>query len=351
MSDPDGAQELTPFGTALTSDGRLWICVFNHSLVVEMDLKTGEILNEVHVPAPNDVCIDPLDETVAYAAGGSQTTFCCCFTVTNATRGKIFKITKKSNGTASAGTLIRGLSTLAGIEKMDDELFSSVLYKMFKTKTESCLRSRVPVWRGPDDNDEVWLADNIQKFDKDTLVIPAYRTLGDTATCLFLGCRPISAIGNCAAQCLTCIAEGENCREAFRDPEVALEFSILDTDAPLRLFLLNKDGTAKHFSVDLVNARQIESVRGPCLVGSVARVLLSADFSLSGSAGLGKLRASFVAGQARLYKLPAASDYATAGHAVPRRRTSVSSLDISGSHGELDTKGTRQRELGRMQVL
>ncbi len=70
---------LTVFGSALSSDGILYLCVFNKNAIIAFDLKNlpkpGEkalsFLEITDVPAPNDVCIDPNDENVLYIAGGT----------------------------------------------------------------------------------------------------------------------------------------------------------------------------------------------------------------------------------------------------------------------------------------
>ena len=66
----DGETDISPFGTALSDDGVLWLCCFNESMVMAIDLNTGENLCEAAVPAPNDVCLSE-DGKYAYAACGS----------------------------------------------------------------------------------------------------------------------------------------------------------------------------------------------------------------------------------------------------------------------------------------
>mmetsp|Transcript_19463 Transcript_19463/g.73525 ORF Transcript_19463/g.73525 Transcript_19463/m.73525 type:complete len:411 (-) Transcript_19463:448-1680(-) len=251
------SSSLTPFGTALTDDGKLWICIYNKNLVIEVDLETHKVLNEVSVYAPNDVCVSGEgDDKVVYVAGGSQWKLSGCCEVTDPTRGKLYTIRR-----GELPEFQDGFPTLAGVEESGDALFVSLLHEVQRVSPGTDARETVTgetVWQGDDKCCKVWLADNIQRFGENAVIIPAYRTVSKGFTCMCLQCGLIGAIGNCFLQCGTCLCHCERCREAFRDPEVSLKYSIRDTAEPLRILILEeKWGSyqAHHFEVHLTNAR------------------------------------------------------------------------------------------------
>jgi len=92
IAAPGGSTDVTIFGSALSSDGILYLCCFNRNSILYFDLKdlTPDQVDFIeckeieNVAAPNDVCLDPDDETVLYAVGGTQRKLCyCCLIYTS----------------------------------------------------------------------------------------------------------------------------------------------------------------------------------------------------------------------------------------------------------------------------
>ena len=67
-----------------------------------------------------------------------------------------------------------GHTTLAGIEVHDYQLYVAQLFAMFRTDPAG--GSQQTVWTGLDESNQVWLADNIDVFDLDYLICPAFST-------------------------------------------------------------------------------------------------------------------------------------------------------------------------------
>lgn len=253
-----GEEELLPYGCSLASDGHLWICLYNKNLVVAVDVMTGVVEHSVEVPAPNDVAVDPQNEAVVYVAGGGfRETH--CLTCADPTQGRVYRIHAGESGVRVVTT---GALTLAGIEKVGDVVYVSQLYDVFAIRDDGSLAARRAVWRGDDDRTTpavVWLADNLRPFDDRRLLVPAYRTLASVVSRCTLGCRLVATIGNLLLQCITCAVECDSCSEAFRDPEVLLDFSLLNTAEPLRFAIFDTPTrAATHYELDLDVAKQRE---------------------------------------------------------------------------------------------
>lgn len=54
--DQDLSPDSQPFGSDLSDDGVMYMCIFNKNLLVMFDLRAKRVLHKVKVPAPNDVC-------------------------------------------------------------------------------------------------------------------------------------------------------------------------------------------------------------------------------------------------------------------------------------------------------
>ena len=238
-------KELVPYGCALTSTGGLWICLYNANSIIHVDLATGNVTSRVEVPAPNDCCVDPLDESIVYVAAGAFRRS----RIVDPTLGRVYKVSPKGN---TAVEILSNVRTLAGIEKMGETIYAAQLFDVFKFTEKNRHKQ---VWRGDDTRVKpavVWLADNLRPFNDHSLLMPAYRTLNRAATRIGLGCGLVAAIGNFFLQLITCVVEGDNCFDAFRNPDVLLDFSILETTEPLR-FAVFDTTTEKttHYEVHL----------------------------------------------------------------------------------------------------
>jgi hypothetical protein len=79
----NGSRDITIFGSALSSEGILYLCAFNRNSILSYDLntlpdtvETMTCTNEIRgISSPNDVGLDPDDETVLYVVGGTNFPF------------------------------------------------------------------------------------------------------------------------------------------------------------------------------------------------------------------------------------------------------------------------------------
>lgn len=301
ITSPDGSRDITIFGSALSSTGMLFMCAFNRNSVIAFDLNKlpsdGTVkrmtcsLEIRNISSPNDVCIDPKDETVLYVVGGTFRTFCCCFSFSNSARGRVYKVklAKKNKVSVHADRL----NTLAGVEVIDDTLWVAQLFDIIKKdQTSTAVKQKPTVaWRGLDAQNQFWLADNIDTFvgdnnNRDKLMCPAYSTApaGAVKNVMNRSCL-VSAVV-IFLQLSTACMRRERFRTALRDPEVSLAFSntYIKTGvdpAPLRLIFLDtatsggeiKNHNAVHFEIDLEDtraqneAREVKSRDGSKVLG------------------------------------------------------------------------------------
>ena len=149
IAAPDGSTDVTIFGCHLTTAGILYLCAFNRNSILALDLTSLPVqapplkitcqLEIPHIASPNDVCVDPNDESILYVAGGTVTRpLLCCFLLpfSNSAYGMVYKI-KFSDTSGSASTSFHitkqagGLKTLAGVEVIDGKI---VLAQLFNDK-------------------------------------------------------------------------------------------------------------------------------------------------------------------------------------------------------------------------
>lgn len=270
LATGDGKVEVTVFGSALTSDGILYVCTFNKNAILGYDLnhvpsKPGEefiCCTEINdVPAPNDVCVDTKDESVLWVAGGTFRRLCCGLKFSNASFGKLFRIQlSKDKRSGTVSLFKKGFASLAGIEEIGDEVWLSELYKMYTVDVNT--KEKVQVWTGNDGKGQVWLADNIDVYNDELVLVPAYSTASETSVEYLLSQRHLLGFGVFCAHLFTGCVEGETLSEALADPEVLLSFSNTyikegEPPAPIKLVFVKRDGAAAyHFEIDLVQTRQ-----------------------------------------------------------------------------------------------
>jgi hypothetical protein len=208
--------------------------------------------------APNDVCIDPKNESILYVAGGSFRHF-CCYKFSNATYGRVYKVVLK-DGEGKISVQAKGSKTLAGIEVVGSTLWYAQLFNIM-TQDESGGPTSV-VWEGNDGKGDVWMADNIDTFDGDMILCPAYSTVSEKIVKNVMQRTFLVSAALFYLQLATACMSGESFRDAILDPEVSLSFSNTyikegKDPAPVRLIFLkpgNPDSTF-HFEVDLVDSR------------------------------------------------------------------------------------------------
>ena len=271
IAAPGGSTDVTVFGSALSSDGILYLCCFNRNSILYFDLKTlnpreveyVECKEIPNVPAPNDVCVDPDDETILYAVGGTQRKLCYCVEFNNATHGRVYKIQLKDDDSHHIHTENKWLKTLAGVEVLNGELWVAQLFNILKKPTHHGIISRLKeVWEGTDAQDQVWLADNIDCFDGNKLLCPAYSTLPASVVQSVKRFGFLASWGNFVAQIATAVMRKESVQEALKDPECSLAFSntYVEEDAahaPIRLIIIDPvTDESYHFEVDLDETRK-----------------------------------------------------------------------------------------------
>jgi hypothetical protein len=268
IAAPDSSTDLTIFGSALSSDGLLYMCAFNRNSVVAYDLKklpeTVQAMTctlEVKgLSAPNDVCLDPKDENVLYVVGGTFRKLCCCLTFSNSTYGRVYKVELSKNNNISVQA--DELKTLAGVEFLNDTLWIAQLFEILKQDRSGASKPPAIAWKGLDAQNQVWLADNIDVFGGDKLICPAYSTAPAAAIDKVMSRTWLVSSVLFFVQMATAFMRGERLRRALRDPEVSLSFSntYIQKDvvpAPIRLiFLDGSSGHAVHFEIDLAETRK-----------------------------------------------------------------------------------------------
>lgn len=150
----NGEDDITPFGSALSPDGVMWICMFNVNLVVGYNLVSKEVVGQVQCPAPNDVCLIS-DGTKLWAGCGSR----LGKVVIGGGAGTIFEATTKPPF-HSTKILDNSQGTMAGIAEKGGIVYCAHLQRMsaYDCGEDTAWR----FWKGndPDDGD-YYLCDNL----------------------------------------------------------------------------------------------------------------------------------------------------------------------------------------------
>jgi hypothetical protein len=209
------------------------------------------------VPSPNDVCTDPNDPLTLYVCAGTFRNL-GCVDFSNAAYGQVYTVKLDSAGPGyNVQVISTGLNTLAGCEMVNGRLWTAQLFNIFSLAQEEEV-SAIPKieWEGDDADNMVWMADNIDVFDNDVILCPAYTRVPKALVEKFMK-RPwlsstILFFVQLISACLTCEPLGQ----AFRDPEVVLAFSntFVKEGAdpePIRLIFIKPDGTTFHFEIAL----------------------------------------------------------------------------------------------------
>jgi len=193
---------------------------------------------------------------------------CCCTTFTNSAYGKVWSakldLTNKCAKVEEFGT---GYDVLAGIEVLDDKLWVAQLYDVFTLNQDKS--GERTAWLGHDTQGSTWLADNVDVFDDDKILFPAYSTVPTSTAEKIMTRNFVVSAFLFYTQISTAFMRGESLSEALLDPEVSLSFSntyISDDQPPqpVRIAIMNKNGTAAdayHFEIDLVQTRANNEAR------------------------------------------------------------------------------------------
>lgn len=287
IQTPDGSTDITVFGCVLSAKGILYLCAFNRNSVLALDLNKlpatpaamKSDLEYEGVPSPNDISLDPQDETSLYVVGGTFKKVFGFKTFTNSILGQVFRIDlrhpapQQKSRKSAVTSIAEGMKTLAGIQVRGSEIWVSQLYDMLVLdKTEPGSRDIAPssfpsVWKGDDGTGNVWLADNIdvvQGDKKDYFIVPAYDTVPLSTVQNFMQQTLIGSFSLFVVQLLTDVMQ----RKHF---QVSLAFANTFTGedsaprapAPLRLVFAKPSGgndaafgDVVHFEVDLQDTRR-----------------------------------------------------------------------------------------------
>lgn len=134
--------DCTVFGSALTSDGILYLCAFNQNCVIDFDLKAlpetadGEPVKcnlEIGpFPSPNDVCVDPEDERTIYVGGGTFRKIHLLFMeFTNSAYGQVFQAkVNEDRTTFTKKSVCKGLKTIAGVGVKNKQVWVAQLFNI-----------------------------------------------------------------------------------------------------------------------------------------------------------------------------------------------------------------------------
>jgi hypothetical protein len=175
----DCPSDLSSYGSKLSADGILWVCVFNANKVVGIDLKSKSVKSVLSdIPCPNDLCFDSADPNILYVAAGTGVTvpfistrcsgesLLAAFPVT----GRIYKIDIAAC-TSKLALEGRGLHALAGIGCSNGTLLITQLFEMRTISTSAISRDPLAptaaVWEGDEvgDGSKYVFADNVSAWD------------------------------------------------------------------------------------------------------------------------------------------------------------------------------------------
>jgi hypothetical protein len=68
-----GISEISCYGSKLSDDGIMWLCLFGLNMIVGCDLKSGSVVHEFQdIPCPNDLCFDHSNQNIIFVAGGAE---------------------------------------------------------------------------------------------------------------------------------------------------------------------------------------------------------------------------------------------------------------------------------------
>ena len=165
----DGTEKLSCYGSKLSDQGILWLCIFNLNMVIGCDLNTKKVIHEfVNIPAPNDLCLSKTDSNIIYCACGTAFGLTCSGRLHNhgvggasadknvinvPSYGQIVSIAIDSGGTV-VEVVQTGVNALAGIESNKTDILYTQLYNMCDKPTALAnpSGSTVPgeqVWSAP----------------------------------------------------------------------------------------------------------------------------------------------------------------------------------------------------------
>ena len=194
----DGTTDLIPFGSALSSQGLLLLCITNKNILIGFDLERLETENHhettetvrPHVEIPgiptiNDVCFDPRDESIVYTVGGQTNIFPLPpFKYNDSAFGVLYRTKLDREGTTythKTQRIAKGMTTLAGVKCLHGRVYLSQLYNILEHDIDNPKHPMERVWKGTASDNFTWLADTLEEADlfagePSLLLAPVYRT-------------------------------------------------------------------------------------------------------------------------------------------------------------------------------
>jgi hypothetical protein len=226
VTAPDGSADITIFGSALSHDGVLYMCAFNRNSILAFDMKKlneNEEPKEMRclieyegVPSPNDVCTDPKDPLSLYVCAGTFRNL-GCVEFSNAAYGQIYKVKLDSTGPGYNVQIIStGHKTLAGCEIINGKLWMAQLFNIFTMAQEFSAIPKME-WEGTDDQAMVWMADNIDLFDNEIILCPAYTRVPKDTVDKFMKRPWLSSTILFFVQLVSACLKCQGLQEAFKE--------------------------------------------------------------------------------------------------------------------------------------
>lgn len=271
----NGCLDVSIWGAALSSAGILYLCAYNHNLIIDIDL--AHIINsgadgitkpnlQIPADAPNNVTIDPKDESILYVGAGSRIQILPNFVFTNPEWGTILQLKINDARTdTSVKVVADGLPGIAGVGVVDDYVVASFQSRMMALDMKNNF-SRKTIWVGDSSNNDVWLVDDIKPIDcqgkEGMFIVPAYTSCSWMKAKMLLNVSFLHSAYLFVGQLLSAWKEKENLKAALLDAEVAVNYSntFIGPEAspcPIRLAVLKNDGSeGKHYEIDLSETRK-----------------------------------------------------------------------------------------------
>jgi hypothetical protein len=168
IAAPDRSTDVTIFGSVHNTTGMLYLCAFNCNSILGLDLtklpKEPSLVKcsmEIKgLALPNDVCINPKNESILYLVGGSFWRFCCCYEFSNSAFGCVYKVVLKEGQ--------KDCKMLMGIEVVGSKLWIAQLFNILAQDETG--GPTLVVRDGNNRKGDVWMVDNINTFDRDMIL-------------------------------------------------------------------------------------------------------------------------------------------------------------------------------------
>ena len=199
---------LVCFGSYLTDEGILWLCIFNHNKVIGVDLVTRQLRHQLNnIFYPNSIIRSTKNSNVLYVGGGSNhhspfikedavssSTSTAASSNTTASLGKIYELNIVINTCRSIEcghlTTVTGLATIGD----DDVLLASQLQDIVVVSSNSSSindtgykEEAAKLWNGcsVDDSSACYIIDKISKWDDFKVIAAIYRKIPTSGRRLF----------------------------------------------------------------------------------------------------------------------------------------------------------------------